>query len=150
MSELSGKALGIEVAEKGMGWACPSWSQFEYIGRTLWSGGYPVAVVGDADSLYLIETRYDRGRRWAPWRDLNDAWEVVEKLTSEGWRFEGMADHSNMYGDAWDVSLRIFGERGWRSVSGSASTPCEAILRAALAAKEASDETERDRSHIAG
>ena len=127
VSELSGKALGIAVA-KAMGWM-----EWQGVDQPV---TYPYWHDPDfgADELYLYRSLEECQNRfydasWAPWRDMNDAMEVVHKLIA---------------GEPWEcyISHQTF---GWECFflrpdradepRGQADELPEAILLAALAAK---------------
>jgi hypothetical protein len=83
--ELTGKQLGIAVAKEVMGWT-------EQRDIYSYDGPYPAFTIGGdylckwhscGEDRSWHNPGEDRGwYAWAPWRDMNDAWEVVEKIGS--------------------------------------------------------------------
>ena len=120
MTNLTDKPLGIEVVKRVMGWT--EWQHF--------SSEYPLYKIGWGDYIEVKHSSEGAWVEWAPWRDMNDAMEVVHKLIA---------------GEPWEcyISHQTF---GWECFflrpdradepRGQADELPEAILLAALATVE--------------
>lgn len=151
MAELTGKVLGIAVAMEVMGWtevglddpAAPP------------DGPYPRfwERPGNFEELWVLESCGPRGRNWSPWRDMNDAWEVVELFLSRGYEvvvsggfsrnlsacmiYKGFAapyPPRDTFLHLWSIDSPLTEELRIPSYREQAPTVCEAILQTALAA----------------
>lgn len=138
MAELTGKALGIAVA-KALGWM-----QWKRVGQPV-TYPYWTDPGEGADELYLYrdleecESRfYDAS--WAPWCDMNDATEVVKQVLSDWYCFRTDTTRDGHWaGFEKFVPETVVAE-------GTGKVFCEAILRAALAAKEQEEESNEERT----
>ena len=75
MSELTGKPLGIAVAKQVMGWTEVRMSD----ALSSPDDAYPVFYAFEDQLFVYASKEYGStkwARRWAPWRDMNDAMEV--------------------------------------------------------------------------
>ena len=140
MAELTGKELGIAVAKEVMGWT-----------RT---DTYPMFSCSRiADTIVVTDSVHSGTRYWAPWRDMNDAWEVVELFLSRGYEvvvsggfsmnlsacmiYKGFAASyppRDTFLHLWSIDSPLTEELRIPSYREQAPTICEAILQAALAA----------------
>jgi hypothetical protein len=108
MTELTGKKLGIAVAREVMGWTelqpAELQAAFDSEDMEAIAAFYPYWTDPGYDCLYVYTLADSDNpyvdRRWAPWRSMDDAWEVVEKLRQDGWRF-CLSDFASIYGEQW-------------------------------------------------
>lgn len=79
IDEMTGKQLGIAAAGEVMGWHLWDYEPIDFFVRD-YDGPWPVFLSDLPDWLCVYEEGSVLTRHWAPWKDMNDAWGVVEKL----------------------------------------------------------------------
>lgn len=120
---MTGKELGIAVAKEVMGWTRCS----------LFNAGGPFPQFQVWPEYLLVWDRVDQAKSyrhdWAPWRDMNDAWEVVEKRDT---LFHLWGDSKGVTA-CFTIGVGRFGT-ATLDVPGYGDTAPLAVLRAALKA----------------
>jgi hypothetical protein len=121
------RCLDALVAIKVMGWQRMSWEKaYNQIGRI-----ESTPYWHSQDGQYVVYVEYDDDYEcpqdgWHPTVDISAAWEVVEKMKSEGWEF---------YFEWDDKPWALFLKEGIDWCCSEADTPSLAISRASLLTK---------------
>ena len=121
----AGPELDRMVAEKVMCWKL---GESEWCHGPMTHGGSFMRFWLDRDGQYAKHGATIFSEKWNPSSDISAAWQVVEKLISDGWHF------NISFKGHWVAS--IYNESEVRAFYGHAETAPSAISRAALKAVE--------------